>query len=971
MVLCAAVRSRSRFALTLVALLGSIPLSAQVVATYDFEDGTAQGWVSFDGASVPANTTAAAFSGTHSLLATTDSGGAGPRIAAGSTLLAGATYTITGHVMLTPGEPATSANFTIIRTDPTCFGEPCFDDVGPFQVAVTATGWAQIGGSYKVSATESGLTLYVQLVGPSSATPFYLDDVVITETAPPTSTPVAGYTFEDGTLDGWFPFGSPTLTNTTAAPVADPNGGSHSLMVSNRTSGSMGPAVNLAGKLTAGATYQVIAYVLLAAADSSNPTATMTVQRTDCAGQASTSVGDAAALSSTAWVKLQGTYSFSNVPGAPTALVLYIQSTSATDSFYIDDVTISEAAPPLDPSRQDNTGISTNFEDGGVDGWGFQSNSPNLANTTVTAHSGTHSLLVTTSPHDFDGPEISVANKMYNGSVYSVSFWIKLLPTDGSTHNISVGLQVTLSGVTSFPGLTGWELVTADGNWHHISVPRYHMVNSYDPGMALLFIQIPSPGRDLVSFYIDDFQLTYLAPSTPQPGIPSIFKTLSYYFPVGAEIDPAGLSGGHLQLLLQHFNSIVSGNDMTWSSIEPTKGTLSSSLADQEVGVAVCNNLLVRGHNLVWANGSQTPSYAAGDGANSPANQATVTANIQEHVKSVVQHFGSKVYVWDVVNEPLDPGQPDCLVHGPFYQVLGKSYIDIALQAARQYAPAGTKLFINDYRTTDANGLACLVQVVQDLQSRGIPLDGIGNETHMSINYPPVGNLVNAINTEAGLGLDAQVTEMDMSVYNAGDNTSNYGADGGTVPPAVIARQGYLYEQYFNALRELKGKLSGVTFWGMADDDTWLTSFPYPDRLEMPLPFDANLQAKPAYWGLVDPTQLPGFGLGFSIPTKTGAQNARVWTVVANNPGPGTAYATQVNGFTLTQVSGAACTPVVTPPSAYPVSLGDITAGNSAQASFTIDFTGCASLARFALTMPWSAADGADTGTFSLGNQFR
>jgi endo-1,4-beta-xylanase len=34
--------------------------AAQVVATYDFEDGTAQGWVSFNGASTPTNSTAAA-----------------------------------------------------------------------------------------------------------------------------------------------------------------------------------------------------------------------------------------------------------------------------------------------------------------------------------------------------------------------------------------------------------------------------------------------------------------------------------------------------------------------------------------------------------------------------------------------------------------------------------------------------------------------------------------------------------------------------------------------------------------------------------------------------------------------------------------------------------------------------------------------------------------------------------------------
>jgi endo-1,4-beta-xylanase len=348
-----------------------------------------------------------------------------------------------------------------------------------------------------------------------------------------------------------------------------------------------------------------------------------------------------------------------------------------------------------------------------------------------------------------------------------------------------------------------------------------------------------------------------------------------------------------------------------------------------------------------------------------------VTANIQEHIQSEVQHFGAKVYAWDVVNEPLDPSQADCLYHGPFYQVLGKSYIDIALQAARQYAPAGTLLFINDYSTSDPNRLACLISVIEDLKSRGIPIDGIGHETHVAINYPSVAAVVNAINTVANTfpGIVQQITEMDESVYNAGDNTSNYGANGGTVPASVLAKQGWLYAQYFNALRQLKGTLSAVTFWGFADDDTWLDSFPI-NRLDAPLPFDTGLQAKPAYWGIVDQTQLPGYGLSFLVSGKTGAQNARVWTITASNNGSGTAYATQISGFTLTQVAGAACTPVVTPPSSYPVVLGDIASGASVNAAFTIDFTGCASLARFTLNMPWSSAT-YDTGTFAQGNQFR
>ena len=964
-------------AILCLSLLCASPIHAQVVAQYDFEDGTAQGWTSFSGASTPVNSTAAAHTGTHSLLTTTGSGGAGgPSIQVSGFLLPGAQYTITAYVMLTSG--ASHANFSMKRSDPSCSGGTCYDTIGTYQVPVSASGWAQIGGSYTVSATETGLLLYAQLVGATTATSFYLDDVVITETAPPPGgTPIVTYTFADGGLDGWSPFGSPTLTNT-APPVRDPNGDTHALLVANRTAGYMGPSLNLltVNNLVAGATYQVTAYVLLAAADSSNPTATISTKLTNCANTSGSyaNVATSAALSSTAWIKIQGNFSYSNIPGPPTGLVLYIQSSSATDSFYIDDITISQVAPPPpNPSQQDNTGISTTFEDGGVDGWSARAGST-VANTTAEAHTGTHSLLVTGRTANYDGPKISVANKMYNGSKYNIGVWVMLLPTDGSSHVINMSLQVTLSGTTSYPSVTGYPGVTvpADGNWHQISVTGYNMSSSYDSGAASLYLQtVPSSGNDLVSFYVDDFSLTYVSPPTIQTNIPSIFQSLSYYFPVGAAVDLTDLSGPHAQLLTKHFDSIVSGNDMKWSSVEATKGTYTYGNADSEVGLAVCNDMLVRGHNLVWATGAQTPSYATGDGTNSAANQAVVIANIQEHIQNEVEHFGGKVYVWDVVNEPLDPSQPDCLAHGPFYEVLGKSYIDIALEAARRYAPAGTLLLINDYSTADPSRLACLTSVVADLKNRGIPLDGVGHEMHNAINYPSIAAMVNAIDTVASRfpGIVQQITEMDVSVYNAGDNTSNYGANGGTVPASVLAEQGWLYAQYFDAFRQLKGKLSAVTFWGFADDDTWLDSFPI-NRLDMPLPFDTGLQAKPAYWGIVDPTQLPGYGLSFLIAGKTGPQNARVWTVTASNSGAGTAYATQIHGFTLTQVAGAACTPVVTPPSGFPVVLGDIASGNSASAAFTIDFTGCANLARFTLSMPWSSAT-YDIGTFAQGNQFR
>jgi endo-1,4-beta-xylanase len=966
-------RIASIFSLVTVVMLGGLHLQAQTVATYSFEDGTANGWASFNGASTPVASNAAAQTGSFSLLTTTGSGGAGgPSIGMNTVLQAGAKYTIAGFVQLTSGEVATNANFTVRRSDPSCSGGTCYDTIGTYQVPVSDSGWAQIGGSYTVSTTETALTLYAQLVGATSAQSFYLDNVVITETAPPPGgTPVAAYTFSDGGLDGWAPFGSATLTNAT--PVPDPVGDTNSLLISNRTAGYMGPSLSLLNipNVVAGATYQVSAYVLLAAADSSNPTVTLSTKTTDCAATSGAygNIATSGPLSNTIWTKVQGTFSFSNLPGPPTGLTLYIQSSSATDSFYISDVVIGELSPaPLSPSQQDNSGITSTFEDGGLDGWSSRTGNSTVTNSTAAAHGGTHSLLTTGRVANYDGPQINVSNKMYNGSEYNLSVWVMLQPTDGSNHIINMSLQTTLDGNPSFPSVTGYPGVTvpADGAWHQISVTGYNMSNSYDPSSAFVYLQtVPSSGNDLVSFYIDDFQLTYVQPPTVQTDIPSIYKAFSDFFPIGAAVDTTDLSGAHAQLLTTHFDSMTPGNDLKWSSVEPSLGTYDYTNGDALVGEAVCSNMKVRGQNLVWATGEQTPAYATGDGTNSPANQATVTANIQEHIQNEVQHFGSKVYAWDVVNEPLDPSQPDCLVHGPFYNVLGASYLDVAFKAAKQYAPAGTKLFINEYSTTDPARLACLVKVVLELRERGVPINAIGHEMHNQINFPTTESMVQAVETvhERFPNLEQQITELDMSIYNAGDTTSNYGND---VPASALAEQGWLYKQYFDAFRRLRGKISAITIWGMADDDTWLDSFPV-NRTDYPLPFDMRLQAKPAYWGIIgEARELPGYGLKFSMESKDDGKDTRALTLTATNGDVGPAYTTQISSLTLRQVFGRRCSPTVTASGDYPIVLGDIATSGSDSASLTVSFAGCESDAAFVVSAPWSSST-YHTGTFISG----
>jgi len=348
---------------------------------------------------------------------------------------------------------------------------------------------------------------------------------------------------------------------------------------------------------------------------------------------------------------------------------------------------------------------------------------------------------------------------------------------------------------------------------------------------------------------------------TPEPSveadIPSLHDVFADYFPIGAAIEPFQTSGLKAELLKKHVNMIVAENAMKPASIHPSEDVYNWTASDQLVEFAKENGMQLRFHTLVWHNqvgdwffkdSEGKPMIEETEPAKQEANKKLLLERLEAHIHTVVSRYKDDIVSWDVVNEVIEPNDPDGMRASPWYQITGTDYIETAFRAAREAGGEGIRLYINDYGTDDAAKRDRLYELVKEMLDKGVPIDGVGHQTHISIQWPPTSSIIESMQRFAELGLDNIVTELDMSLYVWNDR-SDFGE---SIPEEVLAKQADRYRELFEAFKENKDIISEVVFWGIADDHTWLSSFPV-NRTEAPFLFDKQLHAKPAYWAIVNP----------------------------------------------------------------------------------------------------------------------
>jgi endo-1,4-beta-xylanase len=297
--------------------------------------------------------------------------------------------------------------------------------------------------------------------------------------------------------------------------------------------------------------------------------------------------------------------------------------------------------------------------------------------------------------------------------------------------------------------------------------------------------------------------------------------------------------------LAREFNLLEPEDELKWEIVHPDVTRFDFVRGDRLVMFARMHGLKVRGHTLVWHH--QIPPWLA-DGQFSPAQLHHL---LEDHIRTVMEHYRGQVFAWDVVNEAFDEnGQLRSTIWSsrPGIGVgTGTAYIETALRWAHAADP-DAHLFLNDAECETVNRKSdAMYRVLQDFKQRRVPLDGIGFQMHVSDLNPDFSGIAANIRRFAALGFEVQITEMDVAVP--------VDASGRPWHLEDVARQAEIYRK-IAAICFSEARCTALQMWGFTDQYSWIRSSTHGAK-GAALPFDSNYAPKAAYFGLRDGLAVP------------------------------------------------------------------------------------------------------------------
>jgi endo-1,4-beta-xylanase len=310
---------------------------------------------------------------------------------------------------------------------------------------------------------------------------------------------------------------------------------------------------------------------------------------------------------------------------------------------------------------------------------------------------------------------------------------------------------------------------------------------------------------------------------------------------VSAAVRPSMLSeAAYSATLAREFNMVEPEDAMKWWTVRREAGSFDFHEGDEVVGFAQAHGMKVRGHCLVWDHNN--PEWLT----QGHFTAAQMSRLLQEHITTVMEHYAGQVFAWDVVNEAME--ENGRFKDSPWYNQpgiglaeKGSAYIEQAFRWAHEADPQAL-LFYNEAEGEGLNRKSdAIYAMVKDFKGRGVPIDGVGMQMHISnLDFDTAANAANIARLTA-LGVQVHITELDVSL--AVDGSGVAGHDD-------LARQAEVYRGVVRACLQNPG-CTAIQTWGFTDKYSWIGSHSHGTR-GAALLFDRAYKPKAAYDAILE-----------------------------------------------------------------------------------------------------------------------
>ncbi len=303
-------------------------------------------------------------------------------------------------------------------------------------------------------------------------------------------------------------------------------------------------------------------------------------------------------------------------------------------------------------------------------------------------------------------------------------------------------------------------------------------------------------------------------------------------FPVGVAADEALLQNDSIyrHTALAQFSRITPENILKASYIHPEQHIFNFAEADQFIQFCRNKGVTVHGHTLIWH--EQNPGWMN----HYTGSKQDWDSMMRLHIISVVRYFKPVIHSWDVVNEAFN--EDGGLRNTIWLQHIGPSYIEKAFRYAHEADPDATLLY-NDFNLeSNPAKRTAVLRFLDNLKLNGVPVDGIGLQMHLSVQYSEISLIEKALTDIVSRHYLIHLSEIDISLNPLGKDYVLNEKD--------LEKQAELMYKIARAYSGMPARQQfGMTFWGVCDQYSWIRS--YYNRMDYPLLFDEQYQPKPVY----------------------------------------------------------------------------------------------------------------------------